>query len=110
MGGESPGSDDLDAGAARVNPAVSTISAAMKDKVWIDTITAAIMSANTNGKVCLNNSAKIQKFTILPSNFSEAGGELTPTKKLKRSVVQKAYADFIDKMYVTDGVYIEFSK
>lgn len=108
--GEVPGTDELDAGAARVNPAVKTISAAMKDKVWIDTVTAAINSANSNGKVCFNNAAKIQKFTILPTNFSEAGGELTPTKKLKRAVVQKTYGDIIDRLYATDGVYIEYKQ
>merc|ERR1719265_272901 len=60
--GEVPGTDDLDAGAKRVNPEVTTISGAMKDQVWIDTITAAIKSANDNGKVCPNNAFKIQKF------------------------------------------------
>merc|ERR1711981_1085849 len=53
--GEVPGTDMLDAGAARVNPAVKTISVAMKDQVWIDTVTAAIKSANDDGKVCFNN-------------------------------------------------------
>merc|ERR1711990_1373645 len=91
--GEVPGTDELDAGAARVNPAVKTISGAMKDEVWIKTITDAITSANSNGKVCFNNACKIQKFTILPHNFSEQNGELTPTKKLKRAVVQKMYGN-----------------
>merc|ERR1719512_353612 len=59
--GEVPGTDTLDAGAVRVNKEVTTISQAMKDKVWIDVITAAIKSANDNGKVCANNAAKIQK-------------------------------------------------
>merc|ERR1712203_1293405 len=108
--GEVPGTDTLDAGAKRVNAEITKISQAMKDKVWIDVITAAIKSANDNGKVCANNAAKIQKFTILPINFSEQGGELTPTKKLKRPVVQKMYDDFIEKMYNTEGVYIEFTK
>merc|ERR1712139_320730 len=49
--GEVPGTDDLDAGATRVNSDVKTISEAMKDKQWIDTVTAAIQSANANGKV-----------------------------------------------------------
>merc|ERR1719267_447220 len=40
--GEVPGSDQLDAGAARVNPEVQTISGAMKDKVWIEAIKKAI--------------------------------------------------------------------
>merc|ERR1719454_1681651 len=42
--GETPGSDNLDAGATRVNPDVTTISQAMDDKVWIDTVTSAIES------------------------------------------------------------------
>lgn len=106
--GEVPGTDQLDAGAARVNPDVKTISAAMNDKVWIDALTAAITSANNNGKVCLNNAAKIQKFTILPMNFSEQNNELTPTKKLKRKVVETAYKDTIDKMYAANGTYIPY--
>merc|ERR1712139_364512 len=106
--GEVPGTDDLDAGAARVNPAVTTISMAMRDPVWIDAVTAAIKSANDNGKVCFNNAAKIQKFTILPTNFSEQEQHLTPTKKLKRAIVQKEYADMIERMYATDGVYVQY--
>jgi len=106
--GEVPGTDELDAGAARLNPDVKTISEAIKDKSWIDAITAAIKSANENGKVCFNNAAKIQKFTILPANFSELNNELTPTKKLKRAVVQKSYAGIIEKMYSTEGTYIEY--
>lgn len=106
--GEVPGSDSLDAGAKRVNPDVATISAAMKDKKWIDTVTAAIAGANSNGKICPNQGFKIQKFTILPHNFSEEKNELTPTKKLKRKVVETIYKDVIDKMYQTSGVYISF--
>merc|ERR1711990_93023 len=106
--GEVPGTDDLDAGAARVNPSVKTITEARSDKVWIDAVTAAITSANNNGKVCSNNAAKIQKFTILPTNFSEQNNELTPTKKLKRKVVEDIYKDVISKLYATDGTYIPF--
>merc|ERR1712113_457493 len=69
--GEVPGTDELDAGAKRLNPNVKTISAAMDDKMWIDAVTAAIKAANDNTVVCPNNAFKIQKFTILPTNFSE---------------------------------------
>merc|ERR1712196_180164 len=82
------GTEDLDAGAKRVNPAVSKISQAMHDQIWIDAIKDAIQSANNNGKVCPNNAFKIQKFTILPWGFSEEVNELTATKKLKRAIVQ----------------------
>lgn len=100
--GEVPGTDNLDAGAKRLNPDVKTISEAMKDKKWIDAVTAAVASANSNGKVCFNNAAKIQKFTILPTNFAEENNELTPTKKLKRKVVEAQYKAIIEKMYSTD--------
>merc|ERR1719313_1348823 len=107
--GEIPGTDNLDAGAKRVNEAVTTISAAMDDEVWIKTVTDAVMAANNNPKVCLNQTFKIQKFMILPTNFSEQENQLTPTKKLKRKVVEKTYAAQITKMYESTGTYIEYS-
>merc|ERR1712083_717325 len=80
--GEVPGTDTLDAGAARLNPEVDTISGAMDDPTWIKAITDAISATNKNTKVCINQAFTIQKFMILPTNFSEEGNELTPTKKL----------------------------
>mmetsp|Transcript_66727 Transcript_66727/g.215732 ORF Transcript_66727/g.215732 Transcript_66727/m.215732 type:complete len:754 (-) Transcript_66727:306-2567(-) len=106
--GETPGTDDLDAGARRLNPAVTKISEAIDDKAWIDAVTAAITAANKNGKCCPNNAFKIQKFMILPTNFSEEAGELTPTKKLKRKIVEAKYLAAIDRMYATEGVYIKY--
>merc|ERR1712050_619538 len=106
--GEVPGTDDLDAAAKNVNPDVQTISGAMKDQKWIQTVTKAITQTNSNGKVVPNNAAKIQKFCILPENFSEEKNQLTPTKKLKRKAVETMYSKMIDKMYATDGVYVEY--
>merc|ERR1740121_3435655 len=108
--GEVPGTDDLDAAAKLVNPKVQTISGAMKDQAWIDTITKAITQTNSNGKLVPNNAFKIQKFCILPENFSEEKNQLTPTKKLKRKGVETQYAKMIDKMYATDGVYVEYEQ
>ncbi|KAK7604694.1 hypothetical protein V9T40_005880 [Parthenolecanium corni] len=42
---------------------------------------------------------RIQKFTILPKDFSLATGEISETTKLIRGVVYKKYADEINKMY-----------
>merc|ERR1711953_1137516 len=106
--GESPGTDDLDAGAKTVNKDVTKISQAMDDETWIKTIQDAITATNKNAKVVINNAFAIQKFCILPSNFSEEFNELTPTKKLKRKVVEDKYAEIIEKMYKTDGVYIHY--
>merc|ERR1712050_608498 len=106
--GEVPGQDGLDAAAKNVNPDVQTISGAMKDQKWIQMITDALTKTNSNGKVVPNNAFKIQKFMILPHNFSEEGGELTPTKKLKRAVAEKKYGKQIEHMYSADGTYIEY--
>ncbi|CAE7521505.1 ACSBG2, partial [Symbiodinium pilosum] len=108
--GETPGTDQLDAGAKRVNPNVSKISEAMGDSVWIEAVTAAIKSANNNGTVCPNNAFKIQKFMILPTNFSEEQGFLTPTKKLKRAVVESAFSKQIEMMYNSSEMYVRYAE
>ena len=41
----------------------------------------------------------ITKFTLLPQEMTEAGGFLTPTLKVKRKEVSRAFADDINKMY-----------
>jgi long-chain acyl-CoA synthetase len=42
---------------------------------------------------------QVKKFTILPRDFSQEDGELTPTLKLRRRVVQEHFADEIEKLY-----------
>merc|ERR1712113_1196588 len=111
--GEVPGTDDLELSNTRSitlagKSKSSKISEVMDDPVWLACITEAIAATNKNGKVVPNNAFKIGKFMILPHNFSEEGGELTPTKKLKRAVVEKKYAKQIEHLYSTDGMYVEW--
>lgn len=47
--------------------------------------------------------ARIKRFTLLPQAFSIEGGELTPTLKLKRSVVANKYGPLIEAMYSDDA-------
>jgi long-chain acyl-CoA synthetase len=42
---------------------------------------------------------KIKSFKLLPQDFSEQVGELTPTLKVKRRAVQDRYREQIDEMY-----------
>ena len=42
---------------------------------------------------------QIKRFTILPADLSQEGGELTPTLKVKRNVVHEKYAGVIDGVY-----------
>ncbi len=41
----------------------------------------------------------IRKFTILPKRLYEEDGEVTPTMKIKRKFVNKAFKDIIEAMY-----------
>jgi long-chain acyl-CoA synthetase len=58
-------------------------------------IAAAVEDANQ----AVSRAERIRKFRILPHDFTEAGGEMTPTMKVKRNVVAKMYSDDIAKIY-----------
>lgn len=106
--GEKPGNDNLDKICHSISSGVTTISGAMEDDKFIKTITNAIKATNANGDVCPSNASKIQKFSILPHDFSVETGELTATLKLKRSVVQKKHDALIERMYQSKDIYNPF--
>jgi len=63
----------------------------------------AVMDAiNTVNRESSSKAAKVRKFVILPIEFSISGGELGPTLKIKRHMVEKKYAKEIEYMYTTD--------
>ena len=65
---------------------------------------AAVMRAIQDGidrtnKQAPSNAQKVQKWTILPRDFTILGDELGPTMKLKRPVVAKKYSETIERFY-----------
>lgn len=46
---------------------------------------------NDTNKLSVSKAAHLKKFKLLPTDFSQPGGELTPTMKLKRKVTEKKY-------------------
>jgi long-chain acyl-CoA synthetase len=43
--------------------------------------------------------AAVKRFAILPAEFTEAAGEVTPSQKLKRKVIEQRYRDVLDGLY-----------
>lgn len=106
--GELAGTDQLIGPAAAIDPAAKTISQAMDSKLFIEEITKAITATNKDGNVCPSNASTIQKFSILPIDFSVETGELTATLKLKRSVAEEKYKDLIEKVYASNETFVKY--
>lgn len=97
--GEFPGTDNLMPVACAVDAGVTKISQAMNSAKWKEYIQAGITSANNNPSVCQNNAWKIQRFAIVPRDFSIQTGEFTATLKLRRSVAEDTWKALIDSLY-----------
>jgi long-chain acyl-CoA synthetase len=60
---------------------------------------AAVQEAVDEANQAVSRAESIREFRILPTDFTEAGGELTPSLKLRRSEVLKRYADEVAAIY-----------
>ncbi len=76
-------------------PASTTVASMVRDPALRGVVQAAIDDANK----AVSKAESIRKFEILPTDFTEAGGEITPTLKLKRNVVMVKYADAVEALY-----------
>lgn len=47
----------------------------------------------------LQSYARVKKFAILPGDFTQEGGELTPTLKVKRKVVTEKHREALEELY-----------
>ena len=97
---ESPESDKLAQDALfvgnEIGSSAKTVKEASKDPKWDKYFTEGMKKANAKAH---SNAQKVQKYKLLEKYFSEAEGDLTPTMKLKRSVVTKKYTDLIESIY-----------
>ncbi|CAD8081672.1 unnamed protein product [Paramecium primaurelia] len=69
---------------------------AKKDPIISNYLQKLVDDANTR---VISKAQYIRKWTLIPSDFSVDGGELTPTLKLKRRVVEQKWINEIEKMY-----------
>ena len=76
----------------------TTTQQAANDPYWIDYLKQGLAAANDKAT---SHAQRIGKYALVPTDFTEKGGELTPTLKLKRSVTADKYKDLIEAMYAS---------
>ncbi len=76
-------------------PATTTVAEVRDDPQ----LRAEIQSAIDDANKAVSQAESIRKFSILDTDWSEAGGQITPSLKLKRNVVMKECADQIGALY-----------
>lgn len=76
----------------------SSVGDLATDPDLVAEVDAAVKQANLS----VSHAESIRKFRILPVDFTEDTGELTPTMKLKRKVVAEKFASDIEALYETE--------
>jgi long-chain-fatty-acid--CoA ligase ACSBG len=82
--------------AKTIGSKAKTTNEARDDPKWKEYFDKGLEVAN---KKAISRASRVGKWTLLSTDFSEVGGELTPTMKLKRNVTAEKFADTIDAMY-----------
>ncbi|MFD7984488.1 AMP-dependent synthetase/ligase [Kitasatospora indigofera] len=76
-------------------PATATVAELREDPDLL----AALQSAVDDGNAAVSHAEAVKKFRVLDTVFSEAGGHLTPSLKLKRNLVLKDFAADVEALY-----------
>lgn len=62
-------------------------------------VLAGVQAAVDDANLAVSKAEAIKRFVVLPVDFTEEGGQLTPTLKLKRSTVMSDFASAVDGLY-----------
>ncbi|CAM9492674.1 unnamed protein product [Phaeothamnion confervicola] len=91
--------DALETSKTLGSDAVTTSEAAACPK-WKEYLDGGLKAANNKST---SRAQIVQKWALIPTDFSEPGGELTPTLKLKRGPTAVKYEAIIEGLYAGKG-------
>ena len=94
---------------ALIVPSVLYLEEYCKDKSWVfENLEEMVRDERVRGKIQreidginpeINHVEQIKRFTLLAREWTAGEGELTPTTKLKRRVIEEKFAGEIEGMY-----------
>ncbi|QCX27145.1 AMP-dependent synthetase/ligase [Nocardioides jishulii] len=75
-------------------------SGSVAELMFDDDLRAEIDAAVEEANKAVSRAESIRKYTILPSSWSEEGGQLTPSLKLRRNVVMREFREDVEALYL----------
>jgi long-chain acyl-CoA synthetase len=87
--------DELGKFARELGLLVTDTSTVIKHPKIVERVARTVEEKNSQ----LQSYAKVKKFTVLACDFTQDGGELTPTLKVKRKVVAEKYRAELEELY-----------
>jgi len=80
-----------------VRSSAKTVQEAKSDPQWVQYLQAALDQYNK--AYATSTPTRVQKFAVMPGDLSVTTGELTPTLKIKRDVVEQKFNSAIEALY-----------
>jgi long-chain acyl-CoA synthetase len=80
---------------AHGRPADTSVSLLVDDPALLAAVQAAVDEAN----LAVSKAEAVKRFVVLTVDFTEEGGQLTPTMKLRRGVVHVDFAADLERLY-----------
>ncbi|GAA2137639.1 AMP-dependent synthetase/ligase [Streptomyces synnematoformans] len=73
------------------------------DLVHDPLLRADLQRAVDEANELVSRAESIRRFTVLPAEFTEAGGYVTPSMKLRRAAIVRDFGHVIDELYAAEG-------
>jgi len=71
----------------------------LDDAASHDAVRAEVQKAIDGANASVSRAESIRKFVILPTEWTEASGHLTPKMSIKRNVIMADFSDQIEELY-----------